>query len=769
METLFAGSNASFCASCDCDAHQSKVACETVAPTTGMIAGDLWFDTANGNKANRYSGSAWVVTDDTRLATNAAAVITESSARTTADSALATSITGLTTIVDGNDIAVRALVTTEASTRSTADTALSTALTTLSSTVSTNKTTNTAAFTIESSTRATADTALSDSITALSSTVTGNKSSAIALVAAESSTRATADTALSNSVTALTSTVNVNVGFDSAIAWAFDTSIEGWGAGSATLAASNGSVVLTATATDPIVYSPNFSLSGATSTKIRARVKRLAGTAWDGTMYYKTAAHGYVSGYRKNIANTIVLNQWVVLEWDMSALTFGGTDWVTSTITGLRIDLGVVAGDSYEIDWIAVGRTEPRSYTALITTEATTRATQDVLLAGQITTAQTAQTNALATAQNALQTQITATDDNLAVLSSQIDTVQATAGDELAAVQTILQSKIDTTNGKVTAIGARYTTQVQANGLIGGFGVYNDGTSVEAGFDVDTFWIGRTAANKRKPFIVANDVVYIDSAAIVSASITNAHIANLSAAKLNVGLLSMDRLDAGAITADKITSNGLIIRDAAGNIILGAGNALNVSYAAAGTLNSALTTSISNAALTATWNSVTGTGKPANNATVGATFGTNISGQMNSDTIWTYIANGAIQNALIGNAQINTLKVAGNSITVSGQCTGSGWTDFYLNAPEGGVINIVAFNSGNANGQADYVYVHVNGVVVNQFKGIDVSARDEYGTSYVASTSPATEVNVVAVGPGLHQIAIYSSTYYRVLGLLTMR
>lgn len=38
-------------------------------PTSGMIAGDLWFDTDDNNKAYRYDGVSWVVTDDTRIAT----------------------------------------------------------------------------------------------------------------------------------------------------------------------------------------------------------------------------------------------------------------------------------------------------------------------------------------------------------------------------------------------------------------------------------------------------------------------------------------------------------------------------------------------------------------------------------------------------------------------------------------------------------------------------------------------------------------------------
>lgn len=38
-------------------------------PTTGMIAGDLWFNTADNNKSYRFDGVSWVDTDDTRIAT----------------------------------------------------------------------------------------------------------------------------------------------------------------------------------------------------------------------------------------------------------------------------------------------------------------------------------------------------------------------------------------------------------------------------------------------------------------------------------------------------------------------------------------------------------------------------------------------------------------------------------------------------------------------------------------------------------------------------
>jgi hypothetical protein len=115
---------------------------------------------------------------------------------------------------------------------------------------------------------------------------------------------------------------------------------------------------------------------------------------------------------------------------------------------------------------------------------------------------------------SAVQTTVTALTTQVASLAQQITNVESDFGDNLAQVQQTLQTNIDTVNGKVVSIGALWTAQVNVNGLIGGFGVYNDGQTVEAGFDVDRFWIGRTGANKRKPFIIDSGVVYIDEAAI---------------------------------------------------------------------------------------------------------------------------------------------------------------------------------------------------------------------------------------------------------------
>lgn len=81
---------------------KNKTYYQTAAPSSGMTAGDLWFDTDDNNKTYRYSGSAWVLAADARIATNAAAIVAEQTARADAVSALASDITTVQAYVNGD-------------------------------------------------------------------------------------------------------------------------------------------------------------------------------------------------------------------------------------------------------------------------------------------------------------------------------------------------------------------------------------------------------------------------------------------------------------------------------------------------------------------------------------------------------------------------------------------------------------------------------------------------------------------------------------------
>ena len=157
----------------------------------------------------------------------------------------------------------------------------------------------------------------------------------------------------------------------------------------------------------------------------------------------------------------------------------------------------------------------------------------------------------------AVQQQVTAQATDLAALASKIDSLEVEVGENIASAMQQIQVNIDTLDGKLVAIGARWTAQVNVNGLIGGFGVYNDGQTVEAGFDVDRFWIGRTNENKRKPFIVENDVVYIDEAAIQSLTFSKLRD-EAGTFIVENGKLKADYIDVGSLTVSRAKSDNFV-------------------------------------------------------------------------------------------------------------------------------------------------------------------------------------------------------------------
>lgn len=132
------------------------------------------------------------------------------------------------------------------------------------------------------------------------------------------------------------------------------------------------------------------------------------------------------------------------------------------------------------------------------------------------------------------------------------------------------------------AYKAQYTTKVQVmqdgTKIIGGFGIYGDVTGIEAGFDVDRFWVGRSTVDavtgkvtKVKPFIIDNGVVYINDAAINKLT--------FSKLRDEAGSFVVEN---GKIKANLLDTKGLVIRDALGNPIFSSGVPLTGQYLAIG-------------------------------------------------------------------------------------------------------------------------------------------------------------------------------------------
>lgn len=184
-------------------------------------------------------------------------------------------------------------------------------------------------------------------------------------------------------------------------------------------------------------------------------------------------------------------------------------------------------------------------------------------------------------------------------LAEKITTTQTSLGDALASTQVNMQSFINTTEGELQNIGALYTVKVDANGLAGGFGVYNDGKVVDAGFNVDRFWVGRVdddndGVTRAKPFIIDDNKVYMDTALIKDLTIDKLKdTTGLFVVK--DGKIRAQYIETPRIYATDIDSRNLTIKDQWGNIIFGAGaNNNDGTYIRNGTIKQA---HISNASI----------------------------------------------------------------------------------------------------------------------------------------------------------------------------
>lgn len=192
---------------------------------------------------------------------------------------------------------------------------------------------------------------------------------------------------------------------------------------------------------------------------------------------------------------------------------------------------------------------------AAVVTEQTARITADTALGNSIVTVRVA-TDANAAAIVAANTAMTTADSALA---TSITTAQTTLNNNIASVQTNLTTNINTVNGKVNAIGALYSVKVDVNGLVGGFGVYNDGTSIVAGFDVNNFWIG-SSASRRKPFMVIGNETFIDQAVINSLTFSKLRDESgsfiVENGKVKANYLQVERISGGAYTGYSWPASG---------------------------------------------------------------------------------------------------------------------------------------------------------------------------------------------------------------------
>lgn len=269
-----------------------------------------------------------------------------------------------------------AAITSEAQARQSADSALGQRIDTV--TASTGN--NASAIQSEITARTNADNALGQRI----DTVAAGTASNAAAISNETTARTSADAALASQIATLRAESG---GFDSALNFGFASTVEGWTGTRCTLTIENGRLIVTNDdAGASYLNSPVVSLKGRDHDRIRCRITRRSGSGWNGQVSYVTASHGSSTSYNKIIPNPgLAVGQTMVLEWDMSQLTNGGSDWSDSTITRFYLWLSSAAGDVFEIDWIAVGQIAPSASVASVVDERTARISGDEANASAVT------------------------------------------------------------------------------------------------------------------------------------------------------------------------------------------------------------------------------------------------------------------------------------------------------------------------------------------------------------------------------------------------
>jgi hypothetical protein len=157
-------------------------------------------------------------------------------------------------------------------------------------------------------------------------------------------------------------------------------------------------------------------------------------------------------------------------------------------------------------------------------------------------------------------------------------TTEATLNGDVATGSVGLTSTVESHAGQLNTLNSAYVAKVQANGLVGGFGLVNDGASVEAGFDVDTFWVGRSNT-KIKPFIISGNEVFINQAVINQLTFSKLRADDGSVIVEN-GKLKATHIDTsnifitsgGTSSRMEITNNSITVYDGNGKVRVKIGN-----------------------------------------------------------------------------------------------------------------------------------------------------------------------------------------------------
>jgi hypothetical protein len=126
-----------------------------------------------------------------------------------------------------------------------------------------------------------------------------------------------------------------------------------------TLTPGSTGLVITPTAADTQFRKRGVTIVGAVDFIVRVDIERTANRtsgSWDGHIFYETVARPFESGsFTKSFAEITLAMGRVQIELDMRSLDAGGTDWVDSIITGIRLDFDQATDGAFRVYSVTVG------------------------------------------------------------------------------------------------------------------------------------------------------------------------------------------------------------------------------------------------------------------------------------------------------------------------------------------------------------------------------------------------------------------------------
>ncbi|WP_228271201.1 host specificity protein J [Acinetobacter brisouii] len=230
---------------------------------------------------------------------------------------------------------------------------------------------------------------------------------------------------------------------------------------------------------------------------------------------------------------------------DSSALT---ADSSSNTATSWTIQSAFTDADSALGQRIDTVTASVSDNSALIQSETTARVNADSALGSRIDTVQSTFDANLATVQSNIKT----LSDAQSSTASQISTIQTTVNSNTASIQTQQTS--------INGLNLQYTLKLDSNGLVGGIGLANSGSSVDMIIRANKFAIAPPSGNGdagKYAFVYQSTSQTLANGTVVPAGLylSDAVIGSINANKINAESLSALSANFGTITTYKDINN----------------------------------------------------------------------------------------------------------------------------------------------------------------------------------------------------------------------